>query len=610
MPKPLSFRSRSRGKNPKKELLSKFLHHRVPADLSTSAVFRYLADLDCPRALTVAILLRNKEYKQLCELDFNPSHHLESDLMHRSYCATLLFKKYQDFKIPDIDRRDAARLKFLKTEEKCKEVNQMFSKVGNDFLDPTVRLSKFQGDNVWLHNAVIRKISKILGSFDFAEFLDSANWGPGATTLIKRKFACDANKFQLETGITRDLYSVIDSSGFFSEKGFSPLWSEVRSTRSGRFKPTFELGNMVDFVPKHSLVDRAIAIEPGLNLWFQKSIGSMIRRRLRRVGINLNSQTRNQMLACEGSITNLLCTVDFSSASDSIATELVRELIPPEWFRVMDLCRSHYGVLDQDLIKWEKFSSMGNGFTFELQSLIFFAIAMCCCEKLNLPYQDRERVSVYGDDVIIPQIAFNLFSDLTQIYGFTINPDKSFVSSDFRESCGEHYFRGVSVRPIYLKRKINSISRVFRFHNAIRRLSHHGDYLHFCDIRFKRSCDFLVSSLPRAFRLWIPATLGDGGFIGNFDEACPPRNKDYIEGYNVLNLVETSRSLPFDGAGLLLASLWSLEQKQTDMNPLQVSRASSNNNELDYDVVSLRNSTKLKLVESCVRTWYDLGPWF
>ena len=87
---------------------------------------------------------------------------------------------------------------------------------------------------------------------------------------------------------------------------------------------------------------------------------------------------------------------------------------------------------------------MGNSYTFELESLIFFSLAYATCTHLGL---SPKNVSVYGDDVVIPVEAMNLFREVLTVCGFIINTDKSYSSGPFRESCGADYLEGLDIRP-------------------------------------------------------------------------------------------------------------------------------------------------------------------
>jgi len=467
---------------------------------------------------------------------------------------------------------------------------------------------------VWLHNAVIRKIDTILGDYESSEFFSLPDWGPGASTLIKRRDASAAVKFQKETGITRDLYSLVPTE--LMEKMY-PLWTQ-HLKEQGEY-PHFQVGNKVITVPKDAKTNRVIAVEPGINLWFQKALGDMIGTRLRRVGIDLRYQSRNQALAKICSKDGSLATVDLSSASDSISRSVVEALLPPSWFSLLDSSRSHYGALKDRTVLWEKFSSMGNGFTFQLESLIFYAIAKSCTEYIGSDLS----VSAYGDDVILPTSAFGMFSEMMAFYGFRVNMKKSHFSGLFRESCGAHYFSGIDVKPVYLKDTLTSIQSVYRFANAVRRMARRW-CSYGCDSSLRPVFDHLVAKVPKAFRFRLPESLGDGGFISNLDECTPVRARDdrrsrFIgwEGWIVYHVQEIAKSYQEDRIGYELAELWRLSKRGEGSIPFRERRSTlqavGDLTALDFEGLG-RNSVplhrvKTKVTESVVSQWGDLGPW-
>jgi hypothetical protein len=604
---------------------SRFHHgitsQRVPEGVQSSAISLFLEGLDCPRSLTVAILFREGEHEQLADLEFNPLHYDNLVALRDSYAATKFLSKFKGLTF-DRDLDKVALEKFEKFESLCRNTNSRFRNLA---LDP-----KFQGRAVWLHNAVIRKIAKILGDYSADEILEMPDWGPGASTLIKRRDASPAKKFRCETGITRDLYSLIPWEAL--EVAY-PLWAN-QLVDSGF--PNFQVGNKVTTVPKDASTNRVIAIEPGINLWFQKSIGEMIRNRLRRYGVDLNYQSRNQELARLGSISQNLATIDLSSASDSIARSVVEELLPRRWFTLLESCRSHYGTLNGRLVRWEKFSSMGNGFTFELETLIFYAVATCCAEYHHLGISE---VSAYGDDVIIPTACLETFAEMLEFYGFVLNVKKSHFGSPFRESCGAHFFSGIDVKPIYLKDKVTSIPAIYRLANAVRRFAHRCNLRYGCDARFLPVFELLKSSVSGPYRVLIPNDLGDGGFISNLDEATPvlarskPRTLGW-EGYIVPNVVEMSKTHLDETVGYLLASLWQLKasgdldygfrEHLADIVLDRTERFESGRhitlksitsyirpvNKVGKNAVPLHGRTVYRKVNSVIQQWYDLGPWF
>jgi hypothetical protein len=200
--------------------------------------------------------------------------------------------------------------------------------------------------------------------------------------------------------------------------------------------------NRVQFVPKTSLTDRAIACEPTYNLLLQGVVGSFMRARLKLFGINLSDQRPNQRLAREGSLNDSFATVDLQSASDTIATNVVAALLPPQWFKFLDSIRSkHYSIgHDIDTEPYHKFSSMGNDFTFPLQSLIYWSACKAVGSKSPV---------VYGDDIVLESSLYHKVGELLNHLGFKVNHDKSYYTGPFRESCGKDYFNGCDIRPFF-----------------------------------------------------------------------------------------------------------------------------------------------------------------
>lgn len=568
------------------ELLQAARNHREQRQTTDVTIHRFLQALDTPRSLAIWLLYKNKEHDQLTAMkcfakDYNCPFRFRDD-----YSATEFLSKASFLKTT-FDRKSVALAKFEEFESLCGQTNFRFK---NPHLDPL-----YNGSSVWLLNATKQKIMRILGEFDLEEFIDGANWGPGVTTLVKGEHVSAINKFHEERGITRDLCSLIES--WFPAA--YPLWAEHLSRENGESMFDIQVGNVIVTVPKNSATDRVIAIEPGINQWFQKALGRMIRRRLLRFGIDLNSQSLNQRLALEGSLTQLLATVDFSSASDSIASAVVEELIPHLWLTIMKACRSNIGVSSNGPRRWNKFSSMGNGFTFELESLIFFAAALAVEEYHVIKERDEGRllgfkpgrISVFGDDVILPSSMFELFSSFSTFLGFRVNQKKSFSNGYFRESCGSHYFDGVDCKPIYLKERLVNVEGLYKLANGIRLLAHRRNSNYGCDDKFLEPWHYLYYRIPENLRFFVPIVSGDVGLIGNFDEASPSRARYGHEGYRFKTLTSIGVTREHEGQAVLLARLWggsTLEQ----------------NNKY-----ALRGRTRRKINYSEVKQWYNLGPW-
>jgi hypothetical protein len=252
----------------------------------------------------------------------------------------------------------------------------------------------------------------------------------------------------------------------------------------------------------------------------------------------------------------------------------------------MNLVRSRFGSLEGHQFFYEKFSSMGNGFTFELESLIFLSLARSCCKKLRI---DERQVSVYGDDVIIPIEAFDLFTEICKIYGFSVNRQKSYSSGDFRESCGSHYFGGKDCKPYYLKGVVEGELQVYLAANSISRLASSG-MIYGRDGRFLETHRFLRRKVGNP--CLISDGYGDGGFIVDFDEATPPRARSGIEGFRVkLVLAIPIRYFSEDHA-LLLARL---KGRSIDSG--------------QGNLTSLRSRVNYRRKSILIRQWAFLGPW-
>jgi hypothetical protein len=254
-----------------------------------------------------------------------------------------------------------------------------------------------------------------------------------------------------------------------------PLWSSVESTRSKFRESSVVQGSRLSFVPKTSEISRTICTEPVLNMLFQKGIASVLEQLLREVcGIDLTVQPdKNRRLAQLGSVDGSFGTIDLSSASDSMSTSLVRDFFPKHVFDLLALSRSHMVTLPGDTsVELHMISSMGNAFTFPLQTIFFTSIVYGAYRALSIDFKRPFRHSlgnfaVFGDDIICVSKSYDLICRLLSICGFSVNIDKSFNTGLFRESCGHDYFDGHNVRGVYIKTLRTSCDR----YSAINRLN-------------------------------------------------------------------------------------------------------------------------------------------
>jgi hypothetical protein len=253
--------------------------------------------------------------------------------------------------------------------------------------------------------------------------------------------------------------------------------------------------NKITLVPKTAKVHRTIAVEPLLNGYVQKGIDEYLRRRLKRHGCDLRDQTRNQRLALQGSLPgpNPFATIDLSSASDSMSYELVRDMVPPDWFEMLNSTRSFEYELQGTRKRYEKFVSMGNGFCFPLETLIFSSV----CAAVYAYHHLTADFSVYGDDIIVrSSVAKDVLAFLRSL-GFRHNPDKTFLTGPFRESCGADWYNGEDVRPISLDYTLGSLRDIFKLHNLT--LKSERSYSFFFEAR-----ELLRESVPPEYRFVRP----------------------------------------------------------------------------------------------------------
>lgn len=254
-----------------------------------------------------------------------------------------------------------------------------------------------------------------------------------------------------------------------------PLWSSVESSRLEFRGSEVVQGSRLSFVPKTTEISRTICTEPILNMLFQKGIASVLEGILEEVcGIDLRKQPdKNRVLAQLGSVDGRFGTIDLSSASDSMSIGLVKEFFPKHVFDMLEMTRCPLTTLPGGAnVELHMISSMGNAFTFPLQTIFFTAIVYGAYRALSIDFQRPFRHSlgnfaVFGDDIICDFRSYDLICRLLSICGFSVNINKSFNQGLFRESCGHDYFHGHNVRGVYIK----SLKALSDKYSAINRLN-------------------------------------------------------------------------------------------------------------------------------------------
>jgi hypothetical protein len=380
--------------------------------------------------------------------------YLESDLSHEfateatRYAAHSLredvLKKYVSAIKDDAEQRGLE--KFLAVNRRCKEFRL-------EVLSSDVQAQEWLGE---VKNFIYRfLLTSGLPSLTLGEILSRGKVGPGASLgawgndFYTKLFSSPLTCTSLSLYAAYRLHHLGD-----------PRYESAEKLRSYSFGgPRLVPGNRLSFVPKTNDICRTICTEPTLNMFFQLGLGDWITDRLRwRVGIDLSSQQSvNRRLARIGSRTGSFSTIDLSSASDSLSRQMIREIFPRDFVAWLDLTRSPVSTLpDGSVVELAMVSTMGNGFTFPLQTLLFTACvaAVFKCSGRKIRYKKGKwlpNFAVFGDDIILPTSLGSDVIRLLGLLGFEVNSSKTFLEGPFRESCGGDYFKGKVVRPVHIR---------------------------------------------------------------------------------------------------------------------------------------------------------------
>jgi len=427
--------------------------------------------------------MRYEMWDEIANLRLDPLAFNDAESFFKAHQATKLLSKAK-WLPTSFDKRLVAKKKFEEAEDQCGRTNLTWA---------SYRRMKFQflPDLERVFSLARRKIGKVLGEnlYAWTEFCD---FGPGADGSTDRGMTSAYNKLSTPGCITHGAYPYLE---VFSElTALGRLFVGNLETRT--LDITFSRGNAVTFVPKSAKTDRPIAVEPRWNIFFQKGMGRYLRNRLKLFGVNLDFQGLNQALAIYGSRTGKYATIDLASASDTVSREVVQALLPEPWLDILAAVRSPAYRLDGEWRSYEKWSSMGNGYTFELESLLFWAL----CSSVN------EDVAVYGDDLIVPTESYESIVRVLEVCGFSVNTEKSFHSGPFRESCGQDAFDGVSVTPIYWKDILDDQGAL----TLVNQISVLSARLGTPEFRFpglKKVWKDLVYQLPKRFQQRGPTTI-------------------------------------------------------------------------------------------------------
>lgn len=447
-------------------------------------VLTHLEELNTPRSLSIFILMKYEQDSDVPNLTIDPLW-FNDEFKYREFSIPTSFvKKWVGLRV-NVDPTEQAKNKFLECEVLCRHSNHRIR------TDTPLGRTRIILDRA---RKIIRSVLPEI-NHDFLDRLgDLGGWGKGATSSCKGKWLAPYNKIGAVPQSTPAFLPIVRK--FLEE---TPIWFNLHNrVESVPY-------NKVSFVPKTAVTDRPIAVEPSMNAFFQKAIGKALRPSLRQLGVNLAEQEKNQFFAHLASKEGKFATIDLSSASDTISKAIVEYLLPSDWVALLSLTRSEHYLLDGEIHRYEKWSSMGNGYTFELESLIFSSICLAIVRH-------RSKYAVYGDDIIIPVDAYGDLANCLEWCGFIINKEKSFSDSYFRESCGADYFDGYPVRSFFLKKE--DVSTLYVWANTLRSNPVYSGF------NIKRTWNAIKKAIPHP-------VFGPAGTHGllllevNYDEVSP-----------------------------------------------------------------------------------------
>lgn len=298
----------------------------------------------------------------------------------------------------------------------------------------------------------------VLGKLDVFQGLECKH-GPGA---VAERLSSNQKWNEVVRGLSVLDHRVLDIGYDITRLGFvSDLYLEespLQSPRSGRAR--------LVSVAKSSTSRRTITIEPCLSMFVQQGLNALLRDNIEKDSVlskclTLTDQSPNQILALSSSHDGRYATIDLSSASDRLSYELVKLTFQknPRFIALVDQCRSGEVTGPTGPVLVQKFAGMGNALTFPIQSVVFALLSVCAILwDIGMYYPKRKdiehaasSVRVFGDDIIVPTEHYVSVVEWLELAGLKVNPDKSFATGNFRESCGVDAYDGVDITPLYLR---------------------------------------------------------------------------------------------------------------------------------------------------------------
>jgi len=411
-------------------------------------------DVGTPRALAVKLLVESGEWAELQQLRVRPQDYTNSELYWQDCLVTDILRKCD---LPSmVDKEAAAVQTFLDCEAQNCTTNARLSR----FLPEKFLIEPEDEPVVDFINQWRKELSFVLGNLP--DHL-TPRFSSGATYADTGVYITTPDKMSS----TPTIYA--------KARDLLPMWGETSWSRAlvkdrpWQSDPLTVRGNIFFTVPKDGTKFRGCCKESSINVAYQLDVGRIWKSRLLRIGIDLkDGQHIHRRLAREASIKDDQATIDMSNASDTLCRVLPELVLRRDWFELLDSLRAPMSRVGGKWYRLEKFSSMGNGFTFELESALFATMARTVIRNEG---GDPDKVKCYGDDLIVPSIHYRSVVAALRFFGFTPNMKKTFAKGPFRESCGGDFFDGVPVRAHFLESLPDEPQQWISLANGLRRVA-------------------------------------------------------------------------------------------------------------------------------------------
>lgn len=218
------------------------------------------------------------------------------------------------------------------------------------------------------------EIQRVLGPLETDEWFPLCCHGPNATVGVRKNEAYADRK---AVALDGTLPAIALHKEYREWNFHLDRYLEPDSDAKIAYEYERVVGSRLSFVPKKFDSLRTMMVEPTINQFFQQGLGGLISLRLKqRLGVDLGEQpdVHRDLARAISAHGYPLATIDWSQASDRIWHGLCQRILPSDWFAAMWDIRSPVATYKGEELTLTMMGSMGNGFTFPLQTLIFLCL--------------------------------------------------------------------------------------------------------------------------------------------------------------------------------------------------------------------------------------------